>query len=173
MIHCLDEDGLISNFSQIVNIIPTDRIIRSSQSYIFPIHLSEEIIPAAIFYAAVTPLVAWFVVKKAIIEPMNAEQRKRDIDRIKETNKKRCDPKIIFSSKSSSEPFPFSFIQFRMAEKKREAEAAVDLMTVQYERCCSDEEKRNGLIISRAIYGKISDDSTTSSQTSEFEFTNN
>lgn len=65
------------------------RLIRSSQSYIFPIHLSEDIIPAAIFYATVTPLVAWFVVKKVIIEPMNAEQRQRDIDRVKETNKKR------------------------------------------------------------------------------------
>lgn len=61
-------------------------------------------------------------------------------------------------------------MQFRMAEKKREAEAAVDLMTVQYERYCSDEKKRNGLIITRAIYGKISEDSTTSFQTSEFEF---
>lgn len=65
------------------------KLIRSSQSYIFPIHLSEDIIPAAVFYATVTPLLAWFVVKKCIIEPMNAEQRKREIDRIKETNKKR------------------------------------------------------------------------------------
>lgn len=65
------------------------RLIRSSQSYIFPIHLSEDIIPAAVFYATITPLVVWFVVKKGIIEPMNAEQKKRDIDRIKETNKKR------------------------------------------------------------------------------------
>lgn len=56
-----------------------------------------------------------------------------------------------------------------MAEKKREAEAAVDLMTVQYERCCTDEEKRNGLMITRAIYGKISNGSTTSLQNSEFE----
>lgn len=65
------------------------KLIRSTQSYVFPIHLSEDIIPAAIFYATVTPLVAWFVVKKVIIEPMNAEQKQRDIDRIKETNKKR------------------------------------------------------------------------------------
>lgn len=65
------------------------RLIRSTQSYVFPIHLSEDIIPAAVFYATVTPLVAWFVLKKAIIEPMNAEQKQRDIDRIKETNKKR------------------------------------------------------------------------------------
>lgn len=65
------------------------KLIRATQTFIFPIHLSEDIIPAAVFYATVTPLFAWFVVKKAIIEPMNAEQRKRDIERIKETNKKR------------------------------------------------------------------------------------
>lgn len=44
-----------------------------------------------------------------------------------------------------------------MAEKKREAEAAVDLMSVQYERNYSEEEKRNGLLIISAIYGKIVD----------------
>lgn len=110
------------------------KLIRSSQSYIFPIQLSEDIIPGAVFYASVTPLIAWFVLKKVIIEPMNAEQRKREIDRIKETTKK------------------------RMAEKKREAEAAIDLMSVQYERTRSDEEKRNGLIIENAVYGKIESD---------------
>ncbi|XP_055313601.1 dnaJ homolog subfamily C member 11 [Sitodiplosis mosellana] len=119
------------------------KLIRSTQSYIFPIHLSEDIIPAAVFYATVTPLVAWFVVKKVIIEPMNAEQKQRDIDRIKETNKK------------------------RMAEKKREAEAAVDLMSVQYERNYSEEEKRNGLLIVSAIYGKIVDNSENSSDSTK------
>ncbi|XP_031640868.1 dnaJ homolog subfamily C member 11 [Contarinia nasturtii] len=118
------------------------KLIRSSQTYVFPIHLSEDIIPAAVFYATVTPLVAWFVVKKCIIERMDAEQKQRDIDRIKETNKK------------------------RMAEKKREAEAAVDLMSVQYERNCSEEERRNGLLIVSAIYGKFSDNSSSDSSSS-------
>lgn len=45
-----------------------------------------------------------------------------------------------------------------MAEKKREAEAAIDLMTVQYERVRTDEEKRNGLLIENAVYGKIEND---------------
>lgn len=65
------------------------KIIRATQSYIFPIHLSEEIVPAAVFYATVVPLVSWFVIKKVIIEPMNAEQKQRNIEKIKETNKKR------------------------------------------------------------------------------------
>lgn len=48
-----------------------------------------------------------------------------------------------------------------MEEKKREAEAAVDLMAVQYERNCSDEEKRNGLIIIKATYGLIHEENTS------------
>lgn len=65
------------------------RLVRSTQSYVFPIHLSEEIIPAAVFYATITPLVAWFVIKKTIIEPMNAEQQKRKIEKVREVNQKR------------------------------------------------------------------------------------
>lgn len=47
---------------------------------------------------------------------------------------------------------------YRMTEKKKEAEAAIDLMTVQYERICNDEEKRKGLIIVQAKYGKFESD---------------
>lgn len=46
----------------------------------------------------------------------------------------------------------------RMTEKKKEAEAAIDLMSVQYERICNDEEKRKGLIIVQAKYGKFESD---------------
>lgn len=53
----------------------------------------------------------------------------------------------------------FEFLlRIRMSEKKREAEAAIDLMSVQYERNCLEEERRNGLLILNAIYGKIDDD---------------
>lgn len=47
---------------------------------------------------------------------------------------------------------------FRMAEKKKEAEAAVELMTALYERICIDEKNKKGLIITSATYGKISDE---------------
>lgn len=45
-----------------------------------------------------------------------------------------------------------------MSEKKREAEAAIDLMSAQYERNCLEEERRNGLLIISAIYGKTDDE---------------
>lgn len=68
---------------------PFRRIIRSTQSFIFPIHLSEDIVPAAIFYASVTPLLVWLFVRKSIIEPMNESEKQKNIDKSKETNKQR------------------------------------------------------------------------------------
>lgn len=65
------------------------KLMRASQTFIFPIHLSEEIVPAAVFYATVTPVLVWFILKKTLVEPMNAEHRQRKIDKIKEQNKKR------------------------------------------------------------------------------------
>lgn len=110
------------------------KVNRSSQSYIFPIHLSEEIVPAAVFYATITPLLAWFVIKKTIVEPMHAENRQRKLDKIRETNKQ------------------------RIVEKRKEAEAAVDLMAALYERICDEERQRHGLIIVSARYGRFDDD---------------
>lgn len=65
------------------------RITRSTQSFIFPIHLSEEVVPAAIFYASVTPLLLWLLVRKSIIEPMNESEKQKNIDKAKEANKQR------------------------------------------------------------------------------------
>ncbi|XP_055596090.1 dnaJ homolog subfamily C member 11 [Uranotaenia lowii] len=107
------------------------KIIRSTQSYLFPIHLSEEIIPAAVFYATVTPLLTYFVIKKTIIDPMNEAAKQRNIEKVKETNKS------------------------RMQEKRREAESAIALMGALYERKRNEEHRRNGLVITGAWYGKF------------------
>lgn len=114
------------------------KIIRSTQMYLFPIHLSEEIIPAAVFYATVTPLLAYFVLKKVLIDPMNEAAKQRNIEKVKETNR------------------------LRMAEKRREAESAIALMGALYERIRNDEEKRKGLIIVTALYGKFNSDENVS-----------
>uniref|UniRef100_A0A182QHK4 J domain-containing protein n=1 Tax=Anopheles farauti TaxID=69004 RepID=A0A182QHK4_9DIPT len=109
------------------------KIIRSTQTYLFPIHLSEEVIPAAIFYATVTPLLTYFVLKKMVFDPMNEATKQKNIERVKETN------------------------STRMAEKRREAESAIALMGALYERIRKDELKSEGLIIVSAMYGKFSD----------------
>lgn len=119
------------------------RLVRASQTFVFPIRLSEELVPAAIFYATVTPVLAWFLIKKTIVEPMNAEHRQRKIDKIKEQNKQ------------------------RIVEKRKEAEAAVDLMTAQYGRIYEEEERRKGLIIVSAKYGKFDDSSPTTPNNSQ------
>lgn len=128
------------------------KYIRSSQSYIFPIHLSEEVIPAAvcmnkllligtatteslilslqIFYATVTPMLVWFVIKRAVIDPMNAEERKKNIEKARDANRA------------------------RMVERQKEAMSAISLMSATFDRILSDEEKKKGLIIVQAFYGK-------------------
>lgn len=113
------------------------KVIRSTQSFVFPIHLSEDIIPAAVFYATTTPILVWFIVKKVVIDPMNADQKRREIEKTRDVNK------------------------HRMAERKREAEASIELMSAAYERSREEERKRNGLIIERARFGKLDEPATT------------
>lgn len=109
------------------------RFIRSTQSYNFNIQLSEEIIPAAIFYATTVPIVAYFVLKKCILEPMESEKHKQVIEKKKEMNEQ------------------------RLQQKRKEAEAAISLMLAQYERIYADEESKAGLLILHAFYGKFDD----------------
>ncbi|XP_030379335.1 dnaJ homolog subfamily C member 11 [Scaptodrosophila lebanonensis] len=113
------------------------KIIRSNQSYVFPIHLSEEIVPAAVFYASVTPVIAWFFVKKAIMDPMEAERKSIEVERTKRQNEQ------------------------RLAAKKLEASAAIHLMQRTYQRIMNEELERRGLIITRAIYGCVNAGSST------------
>jgi len=110
------------------------RFIRSTQSYNFMIQLSEEIIPAAVFYATTVPIVSYFILKKCILEPMQAEQHKKVIEKKKEVNNE------------------------RLLQKRKEAETEVSLMIAQYERICSEEETKNGLLILYAFYGTFDDD---------------
>lgn len=42
-----------------------------------------------------------------------------------------------------------------MAEKKQEATAAVNLMAATFSRIRSDEETRKGLVIVKAVYGRL------------------
>ncbi|XP_034477415.1 dnaJ homolog subfamily C member 11 [Drosophila innubila] len=110
------------------------KIIRSNQSYVFPIHLSDEIVPAAVFYASVTPIIAWFFVKKAIMDPMEADRKNIEVERSKRQNEQ------------------------RLVAKKLEAMAAIHLMQSTYNRILNEEQGRQGLVIKRAIYGCTSED---------------
>lgn len=110
------------------------RFMRSSQSYNFNIQLSEEIIPAALFYATTLPLISYFVLKKCILEPMESDKQRRTVEKTKEANEE------------------------RLKQKRKEAEAAISLMHAQYDRICADEESKSGLLIIHAYYGKFGDE---------------
>lgn len=109
------------------------RFIRSSQSFNFNIQLSEEIIPAAIFYATTLPIVSYFILKKCILEPMEYEKQRVVVEKKKEMNEE------------------------KLVQRRKEAKAAVSLMNAQYERICAEEERSSGLVIIHAFYGKFSD----------------
>ncbi|XP_043280850.1 dnaJ homolog subfamily C member 11 [Venturia canescens] len=107
------------------------KLIRASQTYIFPILLCDEILPAPVFYATVTPLVTWTIVKKFIVDPIVKERQEREKEKQKELNRT------------------------RMLEKQREAKNAVELMMVTFSRIRAEEEAKRGLIITKALYGRF------------------
>ena len=53
------------------------RLYRGNQTFIFPFYLSEEIVPQAILYGTVLPLVAYVVIKALFVNPfLKAEKEK-------------------------------------------------------------------------------------------------
>uniref|UniRef100_A0A224XKU7 Putative molecular chaperone dnaj superfamily protein n=1 Tax=Panstrongylus lignarius TaxID=156445 RepID=A0A224XKU7_9HEMI len=113
------------------------RLTRATQNYLFPIQLCDEPLPSPVFYATIAPLLTWAVIKKFVIDPIQDEQKESKKQRQKDTYKT------------------------RIAEKRREAEAATNLMSVTFSRIRSEEESRRGLVITSAIYGRLASLSTS------------
>lgn len=88
--------------------------------------------PAPVFYATVVPLIVYVVVKKGFVEPFLREERSKKLEKQKQNN--------------------FN----KLLEKRKEAVAAQELMMATYDRIRDDESKKKGLLIIKAIYGKIS-----------------
>lgn len=107
------------------------RLNRANQIYSFPIHLSEEMMPSAVFYGTVVPLIVYILVKKVVVEPFVKDQQALKTEKQKQINKK------------------------KLVEKRKEAMAAVELMAATYSRIFDEEETKRGLIIVKALYGKV------------------
>lgn len=107
------------------------KITRGQQSFIFPIHLSEELNPSAIVYGTIIPVVSYFVIRKLIVNPFLRQQKQREMEKQKEEYAE------------------------KLAQKKEEACKAVELMKETYERCVEIEDKKGGLVIMKALYGKL------------------
>ncbi|TNN57061.1 DnaJ subfamily C member 11 [Liparis tanakae] len=112
------------------------KLNRASQTYFFPIHLTDQLLPSAVFYATVGPLVFYLAIQQLIIRPYVRAQKEEDLDKQRE------------GSASN------------IARKKQEAESAVLLMQESVRRIIETEESRMGLIILNAWYGKFVTDNS-------------
>jgi len=106
------------------------KVLRHTQTFDFPIFLSEVFSPRAMFYGTVTPLVVFFGLK-AIASHVLAEQKEKDLEEKREMN-----ADVV-------------------AEKRKEALAAVELMKKTYEANVAKERDKKGLVIIDAWYGKF------------------
>lgn len=112
------------------------KLNRASQTYFFPIHLTDNLLPSAVFYATVGPLVFYLAMQRLVIQPYMRAQKEQDLEKQRES--------------SASD----------IARKKQEAESAVLLMQESVRRIIEAEESRMGLIILNAWYGKFVTDNS-------------
>ncbi|KAG8505486.1 DnaJ subfamily C member 11, partial [Galemys pyrenaicus] len=116
------------------------KLNRASQTYFFPIHLTDQLLPSAVFYATVGPLVVYFAMHRLIIKPYLRAQKEKELEKQREST------------------------ATDMLQKKQEAEAAVRLMQESVRRIIEAEESRMGLIIVNAWYGKFVNDKSRKSE---------
>ncbi|XP_044523595.1 dnaJ homolog subfamily C member 11 [Gracilinanus agilis] len=110
------------------------KLNRASQTYFFPIHLTDQLLPSAIFYATVGPLVVYFAMHRLVIKPYLRAQKEKELEKQREST------------------------ATDILQKKQEAESAVRLMQESVRRIIEAEESRMGLIILNAWYGKFVND---------------
>ncbi|XP_029520715.1 dnaJ homolog subfamily C member 11 isoform X1 [Oncorhynchus nerka] len=112
------------------------KLNRASQTYFFPIHLTDQLLPSAVFYATVGPLIFYLAIQRLIIRPYVRAQQEQDLEKHRESS------------------------ALDIARKKQEAESAVLLMQESVRRIIETEESRMGLIILNAWYGKFVTDNS-------------
>ncbi|ELT99888.1 hypothetical protein CAPTEDRAFT_177367 [Capitella teleta] len=110
------------------------RLHRGSQTFLFPIHLSEEIVPQAVFYGTVVPVLLYFGVKVLVVRPFLKDKQEEELKKKKEANARVMD------------------------DKRRDAQAAMDLMQEVIARSYENEEEKGGLVIRKALFGKLQGD---------------
>ena len=64
--------NVFHNFLYIVT-----RFHRANQAFIFPIHLSQDIVPNAIFYGTIAPLAVFWLVKVTVIDPYLKKEKEK------------------------------------------------------------------------------------------------
>ncbi|XP_020337790.1 dnaJ homolog subfamily C member 11 [Oncorhynchus kisutch] len=112
------------------------RLARANQTYLFPVHLTDQLLPSAVFYATVGPLLVYMAIHRLVIIPYTCSQKQQNLE---------------LQRKSS---------EVDMVKKKQEAESAVLLMQESVRRIIEGEESKMGLIILNAWYGKFVTDNS-------------
>ncbi|XP_026202645.1 dnaJ homolog subfamily C member 11 isoform X1 [Anabas testudineus] len=112
------------------------KLARASQTYLFPIHLTDQLLPSAVFYATAGPLLVYMAIHRLVIIPYTQAQKEQELE---------------LQRKSSATD---------IAKKKQEAESAVLLMQESVRRIIEAEESKMGLIILNAWYGKFVSDTS-------------
>jgi len=107
------------------------KLTRATQTFLLPIHLSDEIMLQPVFYGTVVPLLAWFTVKKLILNPLEESRKQEAKRKEKEATKE------------------------KIAAAKKEAESSLVLMEERYKRIKAEEESKDGLIIERCLFGML------------------
>lgn len=110
------------------------KLIRGTQTYVFPFHLSDQVILQPIFYGTIVPLLTWLTVKKLLVEPYKIRRKEKERERKYDLNKE------------------------KVAEARREAMASANLMAERFKRILKEEEDKGGLVIEKALYGLLADE---------------
>uniref|UniRef100_A0A3Q1GHD3 DnaJ homolog subfamily C member 11 n=1 Tax=Acanthochromis polyacanthus TaxID=80966 RepID=A0A3Q1GHD3_9TELE len=82
------------------------KLARASQTYLFPVHLTDQLLPSAVFYATVGPLLVYMAVHRLVIIPYTQAQKEQELE---------------LQRKSSATD---------IAKKKQEAESAVSSLII-------------------------------------------
>uniref|UniRef100_A0A8D0AE10 DnaJ homolog subfamily C member 11 n=1 Tax=Sander lucioperca TaxID=283035 RepID=A0A8D0AE10_SANLU len=118
------------------------KLNRASQTYFFPIHLTDQILPSAVFYATVGPLVFYLAIQQLIIRPYM-----QSLSEIHYYNLYHVKSHCLCLSLSLP---PCAFV----------SSLKVLLMQESVRRIIETEESRMGLIILNAWYGKFVTDNS-------------
>lgn len=56
----------------------TLKLTRAEQTYLVPIEMCEDILPAPVFYSSILPVLGWIALKKFVVDPMIRSQAEKD-----------------------------------------------------------------------------------------------
>ena len=65
------------------------KLTRSSQTYLFPFHLSDDIMLQPVFYGTVAPMIAWLTVKKLILDPLEVRRKEEAKQKQRQSTKEK------------------------------------------------------------------------------------